>query len=69
MGDRYWEATTLTRLGDTHHAAGRNDRARECWIAAFATLDELDHADAKDVHAKIEQLAAVIADDGARTVP
>jgi DNA-binding SARP family transcriptional activator len=52
-GDRVFEAHTLTRLGDTSHAAGDRARAREAWQQALAILDDLQHADANQVRAKL----------------
>jgi DNA-binding SARP family transcriptional activator len=56
LGDRYNEATTLTHLGDTHHAIGDRQAARDAWQQALAILDELDHADAAQVRAKLADL-------------
>jgi hypothetical protein len=40
------------KLGDTCHAAGDHDAARQTWQRAQNILDELDHPDAKQVDAK-----------------
>ncbi len=54
LGDRYFQAETLTRLGDTHLAAGRSDAAQRVWRQALAILDDLEHADADEVRAKLQ---------------
>jgi tetratricopeptide (TPR) repeat protein len=53
VGDRYWEAETLVHLGDTHRAAGEIDRARAAWQSALDTLDDIGHAKAGDVRARL----------------
>jgi DNA-binding SARP family transcriptional activator/tetratricopeptide (TPR) repeat protein len=50
---RHQEAEILTRLGDTHHAAGNADAARTAWQHAVTILDDLDHPDAERVRAKL----------------
>jgi hypothetical protein len=55
LGDRYQQAATLTRLGDTHRSAGDLDEARASWHRAVTVLDGLRHPDARAVH---ERLAA-----------
>jgi hypothetical protein len=52
LGDRYYEADTLVRLGDTHLAADNPDGARTAWQRALDILTELDHPDADTVRAK-----------------
>ena len=52
LGDRRYEADTLTRLGDTHHAIGNTGDAREVWQQALTVLDQLDHPDADEVRVK-----------------
>jgi DNA-binding SARP family transcriptional activator len=52
-GDRFNEADTLTHLGDTRHAAGQLAPAREAWQQALAILEDLQHPDADQVHAKL----------------
>jgi DNA-binding SARP family transcriptional activator/Tfp pilus assembly protein PilF len=56
LGDRYCEAETLDRLGDTHYAAGDTDSARTAWHQALTILEQFDHPDAKEIHAKLEKL-------------
>ena len=62
LGDRYNEADTLTHLGDTHHAAGDPDAARDAWQQALTILDELDHPDADQVRAKLGGLTGPTGD-------
>jgi tetratricopeptide (TPR) repeat protein len=52
-GDLFQEADTLTRLGDTHHAAGELAQAREAWQQALAILEDLQHPGADQVRAKL----------------
>lgn len=56
LGDRFHESTTLTHLGDTHHAAGDASTARAAWQHALAILDDLNHPDAAQVRAKLDSL-------------
>jgi tetratricopeptide (TPR) repeat protein len=56
VGDRYNEAGVLARLGDTHHTATDSKVARHSWRDALAILEELGHADANEVRAKLDQL-------------
>jgi DNA-binding SARP family transcriptional activator/tetratricopeptide (TPR) repeat protein len=58
IGARYNEADTLTNIGDTRHAGGNQDQARAAWQKALAILDDLEHADAGRVRAKLRQLAS-----------
>jgi tetratricopeptide (TPR) repeat protein len=53
LGDRYSEARTLTRLGDVHLSAGDSGAARRAWAQALRILEEINHADASRVRAKI----------------
>jgi len=53
VGDRYEEARTLVRTGDAYADAGAAEAAHEVWRAALAVLEELDHADAAQVRAKL----------------
>jgi len=46
-------ANTLSRLGDTHHAAGNPQVAHDAWKHALTILDQLDHPDAQAVHVKL----------------
>jgi DNA-binding SARP family transcriptional activator/tetratricopeptide (TPR) repeat protein len=55
LGDHY-ETDTLTRLGDTHYAAGRPDQARAAWTTALNILTSLGHPDADQLRAKINDL-------------
>jgi DNA-binding SARP family transcriptional activator/tetratricopeptide (TPR) repeat protein len=53
IGDRYFEADTLARIGDDHDAAGQALAARDAWRGALSILEDLDHADAEAVRAKL----------------
>jgi hypothetical protein len=53
LGGRYNEADTLIDLGDTQHAAGDPDAARDAWQNALSIMDELDHSDAEKVRLKL----------------
>jgi DNA-binding SARP family transcriptional activator len=53
IGARYNQADTLANLGDTRDAEGDHDRARDAWLQALAILDELHHASADRVRAKL----------------
>jgi len=68
LGDRYYEASALTSLGDVHHSAGDSGAARRAWAQALPILEEIDHADASRVRAKlISQVRPGQA--GARPIP
>ncbi len=60
-GARFYEAEALTHLGDSHHAVGESAGARKAWQQALAILDDMQHADADAVRAK---LAAANASSG-----
>jgi tetratricopeptide (TPR) repeat protein/transcriptional regulator with XRE-family HTH domain len=53
LGDRWVEADTLTHLGDTRNAAGDLPQARQVWQHALAILEDIQHADAAKVSAKL----------------
>jgi tetratricopeptide (TPR) repeat protein len=53
LGDRYYEAGALTSLGDVHLSAGDSAAARRAWARALRILQEIDHADASRVRAKL----------------
>jgi DNA-binding SARP family transcriptional activator/tetratricopeptide (TPR) repeat protein len=53
LGDRYSEARTLALLGDVHLSAGDSGAARRAWAQALRILEEIDHADADQVRAKL----------------
>lgn len=59
VADRYNEAATLVRLGDAHHAAGSGDQAGHAWRRALTIFEQLGHADAGRIRAKIEQAFSV----------
>ena len=52
-GDRPNEAQALTNLGDAHEAAGDHGDAHTAWRAALDILDELGHADADVLRARL----------------
>ena len=56
-GDQRGEADTLAHLGDSQLAAGSADAAHGSWRRALTILDELDHPDADEVRAKLDDLA------------
>jgi DNA-binding SARP family transcriptional activator/tetratricopeptide (TPR) repeat protein len=53
LGDRYFEAGALTSLGDVHLSAGDSGAARQAWAQALRIFEEIDHADASRVRAKL----------------
>lgn len=53
LEDRYFEAVTLVRLGDAHHAAGDSQATCDAWHESLAILDNLRHPDAFRVRAKL----------------
>jgi hypothetical protein len=53
-GNRYQEATILNNIGDAHLAANDQESARRVWQVALTALEELGHADAEHVRAKME---------------
>lgn len=55
MPDNPYEgATILSNIGDAHLAADDEESARRVWQVALTALEELGHADAEHVRAKIE---------------
>ena len=58
IGDRWGQAETLDHIGEAHHAAGRPLQARTAWQEALAILDDLQHADAGQIRAKLAGLGA-----------
>jgi tetratricopeptide (TPR) repeat protein len=52
-GNRYAYGQTSLRLGDAYQAAGNVAAARDAWQQALTTFDDLHHADAKLVRAKL----------------
>jgi tetratricopeptide (TPR) repeat protein len=59
LGDRYNEADTLTHLGQAHQAAGELASAAHVWRQAIAIVDELGHAEADQVRAKLRHLDGI----------
>lgn len=53
VGERFLAAETLTHLGDVHQLAGDLDGARRAWREALTILDQLGHANAAQVRAKL----------------
>ena len=58
QGERYFEADTLSYLGDTYDASGDQGTARDCWLQALAILDDLHHPDVEQVRGKLQRLDA-----------
>jgi hypothetical protein len=52
-GDRYYEAETLSQVGDVFHDAGDRESAERIWRQALTILDELDHASAGQLRARL----------------
>jgi hypothetical protein len=46
----------LIHLGDTHHAAGHIDAARDAWLQALDVLDALDRPDTDDVRTRLSRV-------------
>jgi tetratricopeptide (TPR) repeat protein/transcriptional regulator with XRE-family HTH domain len=57
-GARFGEADVLAHLGDTHDASGELAQAREAWQQALAIFEDLQHADAEKVRAKLTGTAS-----------
>jgi tetratricopeptide (TPR) repeat protein len=55
-GDRYREAFVLASMGDTQHAAGDPAAAERTWRQALDIFDQLNHADAEKVRAKLSAI-------------
>jgi tetratricopeptide (TPR) repeat protein len=53
VGDRFAEATSLTRLGDNRRAAGDLLTCRADWSKALTILTELNHPHAEQVRARL----------------
>ncbi|PSL54749.1 DNA-binding SARP family transcriptional activator [Saccharothrix carnea] len=53
VGERFEEAMTLDRLGDTLHAAGDGAAARRRWQEAVVVLDDLGHSAADRIRPKV----------------
>jgi len=58
VGDRWGQAETLGHTGDVCHATGDRQRARRAWEEALAILEDLQHADAGQIRAKLAGLGA-----------
>jgi DNA-binding SARP family transcriptional activator/tetratricopeptide (TPR) repeat protein len=57
LGDSYYQAAVLVRLGDTQRSAGDHPAAAATWQKALDILTELHHPDADSVHTKLLELA------------
>ncbi|HWS31271.1 MAG TPA: tetratricopeptide repeat protein [Actinoplanes sp.] len=57
VSDRYHESLVLNHMGDSHRAAGDVAAAGDRWQEALRILDDLEHAEAAEVRAKIIALA------------
>jgi tetratricopeptide (TPR) repeat protein/transcriptional regulator with XRE-family HTH domain len=53
-GHRYLEAMVLSHLGDTRRAAGDPPQARDAWQQALAILKDMQHPNADQVRAKLD---------------
>jgi hypothetical protein len=56
LSDRYFEACTLTRLGDAHYRTNNFASARENWQQALTFIDQLGHPDADKIRARLATL-------------
>ena len=59
LGAHYYEASSLTDLGDAQHAGGHTEAARDAWQQALTILDQLSHPDAEVVRAKLHSFDIV----------
>ncbi len=59
VGDRFHEADVSDHLGDACHAAGDPVSAARAWQRALVVLEQLGHADAARVRAKVPALLGV----------
>jgi DNA-binding SARP family transcriptional activator/tetratricopeptide (TPR) repeat protein len=57
-GDRYNAADVTVHLGDLYADSGDPTLARETWLAALSTLEEIGHAQAASVRERIERVAS-----------
>ena len=55
-GDPYYEANSLIRLGENHHATGDSGAAQESWREALSLLEQVSHPDAARVRAMLDGL-------------
>ncbi|HEX2075668.1 MAG TPA: tetratricopeptide repeat protein, partial [Geodermatophilus sp.] len=53
QGDRYFEAETLIRLGDTYQAMGNSTAARTWWQLGLERCADVGHPDIEQVRAKL----------------
>jgi tetratricopeptide (TPR) repeat protein/transcriptional regulator with XRE-family HTH domain len=55
QGHRFDETDVLTHVGDAHEAAGRTDAACDHWRQALQILDDLGHAGASELRARLRR--------------
>jgi DNA-binding SARP family transcriptional activator/tetratricopeptide (TPR) repeat protein len=55
INNRYYEGNVTEHLGDAYAAAGDHRAAIDAWRHALEILDELGHADARQVRAKLDR--------------
>jgi predicted negative regulator of RcsB-dependent stress response len=53
--NRYYEGNVTEHLGDAYAAAGDHRAAIDAWRHALEILDDLGHADARQVRAKLDR--------------
>jgi tetratricopeptide (TPR) repeat protein len=53
LGERFYQADTLVRLGDTHLTANDETAARAAWQRALEIFTELEHPNAAEVRARL----------------
>ncbi|MFI6099863.1 ATP-binding protein [Lentzea sp. NPDC051213] len=53
LGNQFYEAGTLTRLGGAHRSAGNAESARGAWLLAAEIYERLNHPDANVVRAEL----------------
>jgi hypothetical protein len=58
LEDRYYEADALVHLGKAWHSAGSAIAAADAWQQVLRILDQLGHAGAEKVRAKLSAVSA-----------
>jgi tetratricopeptide (TPR) repeat protein len=58
LGDPYYQAVTLSHLGDALHAADDPASARDAWRQTLEILDQLDHHNADKIRDRIRRVVA-----------
>lgn len=56
LGERFWLARTIMRIGDVHLDSGDTDGAREHWSESLEMLTALEHPSAADVCDRLSSL-------------